>query len=352
MTGPVYGGGSAQLPPLGGRTQPEAESADAAKPLSAPAPDQRGYGGDSGVDVRTLHRTTPRARTAPVSSDIAASTASATATAATAAAAEARGLATATGRFSAPDPDRGGGGTVYGKTRHSTDLPDAKSSRLGRLHIGWHTASPMSLSMLGTPAPAAGMILGEDVDQHAVTVRCFRPEPTLVTLVGGVWAAQVLAFRALAMGAVIVILTDDPVTWNGFATRSGAQPGQVTVSMAGEAARSFDVSGPTLVVRDYSGPARPASADIGPWQTQLTVLRRLDEHGVPAIHEGHLVLMQRLDLQEAMLAVTSLRLTGDSALLLQQLEADMLAIVGVGAAQYLWWAGTDTERRLIGTARR
>ena len=96
----------------------------------------------------------------------------------------------------------------------------------------------------------------------------------------------------------------------------------------------------------------PPSYDVAAWETQLTVLRRLDEHGVSALQDGHIVLTQRLYLDEAMLAVTSLRLTGDSALLLQQLEPGMVAVVGLGTTRYLWWATTDTETRLLGPARR
>ncbi len=339
MTGPAqhgdFGGMVARPRP------PEPQPA----PQPAPAIADPAFAREPGADTRTLSRTGARR----VTTADAAPTAGSTATAAAGATSlvQARGLAAPATRFPAPDADPDSRtGTVYGRIRPSVDSSDTGSHRLSPLHVGWHSASLVTLSMMGSTAPAAGLILGEDVDHRAVAVRLFRPEPTLVTLVGSVWAAQVMAFRALAVGAAIVILTDDPLAWRDFAARNSR------VTVTGQPPRSGSAGVPTLVIRDFTGSAVPPSYDVAGWETQLTVLRRLDEHGVSALQDGHIVLTQRLYLDEAMLAVTSLRLTGDSALLLQQLEPGMVAVVGLGTSRYLWWATTDTETRLLGPARR
>jgi ESX secretion system protein EccE len=355
MTRPTLGSDAAsygERPPMVARPRtdlpvPEPDGSAPSAGASAAAA-QVTHASNAGTDVRTLHRTAARSRPAATVGEVASQSASSSS-----AAADARGLVAAAGQLVQPaplTPTDTRSGTVYGRSRPGADLPSDRSSRLGRLHIGWHSASLVSLSMIATPAPGPGMILGEDVDHRAIAARCFRPEPTLMTLIGGVWAAQIIAFRALAVGATIVVVTDDPASWHDFAARTGATRGQVIVTS--EAPRSVGDDGPTLIVRDVVDSGSVATPDIGAWQTQMTVLRRLDERGVAAIHDGHLVLTQRLDLQEAMLAVTSLRLSSDSALLLQQLEPDMLAIIGSGSAQYLWWAATEREHRLIGPARR
>jgi hypothetical protein len=340
MTGPAQHGD------LGGMVaRPRQFEPRASEPQPAPAPApvaaDPAFAREPGADTRTLSRTGARR----VTTVDAAPAARSTATAAATSLGQARGLAAPASRFPDVDPDSRTG-TVYGRSRPELDGPDNGSQRLGPLHVGWHSASLVTLSMMGSTAPAAGLILGEDVDHRAVAVRLFRPEPTLVTLVGSVWAAQVMAFRALAVGAAIVILTDDPVAWRDFAARNPR------VTVTGQPPRSGSAGVPTLVIRDFTGSAVPPSYDVAAWETQLTVLRRLDEHGVSALQDGHIVLTQRLYLDEAMLAVTSLRLTGDSALLLQQLEPGMVAVVGLGTTRYLWWATTDTETRLLGPARR
>jgi hypothetical protein len=109
---------------------------------------------------------------------------------------------------------------------------------------------------------------------------------------------------------------------------------------------------PMLIIHDLGRVGPSTAPAVGPWQTQLTVLRQLDEHGVPAVQEGELVMLQRLELSEAALAASALRLTGESAQLLQRMEDEMLALIGGGADRYVWVAPTTVERTFAGTARR
>ena len=243
-------------------------------------------------------------------------------------------------------------GTVYGTRKPDEDVGQTLSGRLARLHIGWHTASPRALSMIGVSSPGTGLILGADIDQRPVPIRFFRTESTRITLVGGVWAAQMVAFRALALGASAVVMTDNPAAWHGFGERATGRPDRVSVIAGEQPVRTLGTAQhPMLIVHDLGG-APAAATDLGPWQTRLTVLRQLDERGVAAVQDGHLVMMQRLDLAEATLAATALRLSGNSARLLQQLEDEMLALVGGGADRYVWISPTDVERQNAGAARR
>jgi hypothetical protein len=224
---------------------------------------------------------------------------------------------------------------------------------LARLRIGWHYASLRALELIGVSSPGTGLILGADVDQRPVPVRFFRTEPTRITLVGGVWAAQMVVFRALAFGANAVVLTGDPAAWHGFGERATGRSDRVSV-IPGE--RPLRVQGtaqqPMLVIHDLGMAGPSGNVELGPWQTQMTVLRQLDERGVPALQEGHLVMMQRLAFSEATLAASALRLTGESAQLLQQMEDEMLALIGGGADRYVWISPTSIEQRQGGPARR
>jgi ESX secretion system protein EccE len=357
MSSPTPDSGYGDLAAMVARQRTAEPEPHVAEPAAAA---ESSYLREPAADTRTLHRTGARrvAAAEPAAAPMPASTSTAMSTSSgatsslgvTATAGQARGLTASSALF--PPPDRGTpdarSGTVYGRSRHAVDLYDTGDRRIDRLHLGWHSASLVTLSMMSTGAPAAGLILGEDVDHHAVAIRMFRPEPTLVTLIGGVWAAQVIGFRALAVGAGVVVLTDDPASWRDFAGRAGSR-----VTVATQAQQSADSIGPTLVIRDFAHAATtPPAHDLRTWEAQLTVLRRLDEHGVGPIQDSHVVLAQRLYLDEAMIAVTSMRLTSDNALLLQQLEPEMVAIVGVGTSQYLWWAPTGSETRLLGPARR
>src|SRR6185369_5443432 len=258
MTGPAQHGDLGGMVARPRQSEPRASEPQPA-PARAPVAADPAFVREPGADTRTLSRTGARR----VTTVDAAPAARSTATAAATSLGQARGLAAPASRFPDVDPDSRTG-TVYGRSRPELDGPDNGSQRLGPLHVGWHSASLVTLSMMGSTAPAAGLILGEDVDHRAVAVRLFRPEPTLVTLVGSVWAAQVMAFRALAVGAAIVILTDDPVAWRDFAARNPR------VTVTGQPPRSGSAGVPTLVIRDFTGSTVPPSYDVAAWETQLT----------------------------------------------------------------------------------
>jgi hypothetical protein len=233
------------------------------------------------------------------------------------------------------------------------DEDTVRHGRLPRLHVSSHLVSLAALAHLGMASPGTGLILGADVDGRAVPVRFFRPEPTTVTLVGGLWAAQLVLFRALALGVRTVVMTGDPASWQGLGERATGQSGRVAV-MHGERPMTLAATPqqPILMVYDL-GLAGPSLAPVlGPWQTQLTVLRRLDEPGVPSVESCQMVMMQRLSVAEAALAASALRLTGQSAQLLQRMEDDMVALLGGGADRYVWLTQTGTERQFMGPPRR
>ncbi|MBO0871537.1 MAG: hypothetical protein J2P15_23545, partial [Micromonosporaceae bacterium] len=242
-------------------------------------------------------------------------------------------------------------GTVYGQSG-----PDGRrryKGRLVRLRIGSHTASRAALpAMAFTPLPS-GLLLGVDRDQRPVPVRFFRAEPTRITLIGGEWAGQILAFRAMALGARVVVVTVSPGPWHGFGERAAGRgerlvvvPPQQPVRLAATAAR------PALVIYDLGTSAPPAPVPLGPWQTQLTVLRELTADGTSAVQEGNLVMLQRLYPVEAQVAASVLRLTPQTASLLQMLEPDMVALLGGGADRYVWLSPTRVERTHAGAPRR
>jgi hypothetical protein len=249
-------------------------------------------------------------------------------------------------------PDEPRTGTVYGTPRREeTPPPKTPARRLGRLRIGWHSAPRRTLPSIGVSSQGTGLILGADIEQQPMPVLFFRPEPTRVTLVGGLWAAQLVVFRALALGAHVTVHADDDTVWRDFGRRAVDDPDRVTVT-TDEVVPPGSAQRPELVLYDLgtAGPSTPP--ELGPWQTRMTVLRQLEDRGVPAVQEGHLVMMQRLDVAEAELAVTALRIGGERADLLQQMEDGMLALVGGGADRYLWVRPTHVEQQFAGPPRR
>jgi hypothetical protein len=342
-------GAAQQAGPPGGRHQAAPPPGAAAPPVPAPgqvaqpAPVPPGQAIGRGVQESGAATNTGRAGTL----------ARAEATAATALAPPAQRAAPS--GLAAAAPQGPHEGTVY-RSRRPTSTQNGHvvpSGRMPRLRVGSHVVSLAALSHLAVASPGSGLILGADVDRKAVPVRFFRAEPTTVTLVGGAWAAQLVLFRALALGVRTVVMTGDPASWQGFGERATGQSDRVAV-VHGEQPMAFAATPqqPVLVVYDLGLVGPSTAPELGPWQTQLTVLRRLDEPGVPSVEACQMVMMQRLSLVEAALAASALRLTGQSTQLLQRMEDDMVALLGGGADRYVWLSQTGTERQFIGPPRR
>jgi len=226
------------------------------------------------------------------------------------------------------------------------------SGRTPPLHIGSHLISE-ALARLAVPASGSGMVVGVTPTQQLVTMRFFRAEPTRIALVGGVWAGQFLVFRALGLGARVAIVTGEPTAWHGFGERVTGRDDLVRIFRA-EFPLSLPSSPhfPSLIVYDLgvSGPAAPLQ--LGPWQTQLTILRHLDGAGVPSIQDCDVAMLQRLHRDEAELAGAALRLPTHTVSLLQTIGIDMAALWGSGARRFVMLAQTDVERAHTGVPRR
>ncbi|BBH66792.1 hypothetical protein ACTI_34770 [Actinoplanes sp. OR16] len=232
------------------------------------------------------------------------------------------------------------------------------SGRTARLRIGWHAIPRSALRRLtGTPQhpdrAGAGLLVGRDQQHLPVHLKVFDPSPTRLALIGGVWAAQLLIFRAFAVGARVLVVTTEQRAWSGFGERATGQYHRLTV-LGGEpdTLPPGSAQTPSLIVYDLgvTGPAAPPP--LGSWSAQVTVLRQLDRPGIATLQEAGLTLMQRLGGDEATLAAASLRLDQQNGRLLQFMTDDMVALVGDGPERFVQLHQTGVEQQLLGAPRR
>lgn len=249
-----------------------------------------------------------------------------------------------------------GAGTVYGAVEPTTRPERSRPRRLrpfSPMRIGMHGVSRTALQQIEVPGSSSGLMLGQDGNKVPVLVRMFRDEPTRLSLIGGLWAARVTVFRALAMGARVVVFTGQPTEWKGFGRWATGRDDRVAV-MSGERAVTVGATAtsPALLLYDVglNGAQQPPA--LGPWQTQLTVLRQLTAYGFPPVQASNMVLMQRLAPNEAQAAASVLKLTDETVSLLQLLRDDMLAVLGGQADRYLWLNPTQIENTQFGAAHR
>jgi hypothetical protein len=272
----------------------------------------------------------------------------------TAAPLAAPGALFAAGALAADKPENGGPPPSEGNAQADAEARTGPSGKMSRLHVGWHSISRATLKKVAVaPSAGAGLILGRDRQHTAVPLRLFSPEPVRVTLVGGVWAAQLLIFRAFSLGARVTVVTTEPQAWAGFGERATGQYNRLTV-LSGDQGPAVTGTAqiPMLSVYDLGMTGPVTAPPLGPWRTQLTVLRQLDRPGVPALQDAQLTLLQRLGGDEAALASSALRLRSHSSQFLQFMADDMMALIDEGTDRYLFLAQTGVEQQQVGMPRR
>ncbi|MEU4565762.1 type VII secretion protein EccE [Micromonospora sp. NPDC023956] len=209
-----------------------------------------------------------------------------------------------------------------------------------------------SLDGVTLPLGSAGLMLGANRHGRPVTLRLFRPEPTRIVLVGGVRAAQLVAVRAMALGARVVVQTARPRVWEPFVRGVGVPGGAITMLPPGRPPGA--VAGtplhPLLLVVD----AGPVSTDPAPgagWQASLVVRDELTPSDAAVLGRADLAVLQPLDPAEAAVAGVALGL-GGSADWLTRIRADMVAVVNRRALRWALVAPTPAEVQLIGPVTR
>ena len=216
-----------------------------------------------------------------------------------------------------------------------------------------HVLGPGHLDALALPIGDDGVVIGTDGQGTSAVLGLFRSRAYEVVLVGGIWTAQLLALRAAAIGARVVVETARGSSWSPLAQAAGGGQACVTVHQVGRIGpQGASVTTPVLVVRDCG--ARPARCRLspGPWQTMLTLLPFLDPAFERLLTAADVVGVQRVAPEEAELVGRALRLPATEVTALSGL-ADGVTLWGDRRTRMLVRSGATTaEAQLLGQARR
>ncbi|WP_189334517.1 type VII secretion protein EccE [Actinoplanes ianthinogenes] len=139
--------------------------------------------------------------------------------------------------------------------------PPARGQRLRRQR----PPASEAFGRLAVPTGWSGLAVGRSRQGDPVLVRLFRPEHTRILLVGGAHCARLTAFRAMAIGARVLVRTHRPQDWATFAHSGSVPDGAIAVVPLDHPAEAPPGSPlhPVLTVLD-PGPSRhPATAAPG-----------------------------------------------------------------------------------------
>ena len=215
------------------------------------------------------------------------------------------------------------------------------------------------LDALRLSVGTAGLMLGRNRHGEPLVIRLFRPEQTRLLVIGGVRCAQLLAVRAMAIGARVVIQTIRPQSWEPFVRGAGGLDESIVVAPPG---RAFDPAPgtalrPLLMVVDEGptgGDTWPAGAETWPagaWQATLVVRDEFAEADVESAARADLLVLQPLRPAEATLLGGVLGL-GEVAQWTTRIRPDMVGVVNRRAVRWAALSQTPIEDQLIGAPTR
>lgn len=220
--------------------------------------------------------------------------------------------------------------------------------RAADLHRPAHTVGRAALPGLELPLAGGGLVVGQDRDGQPVVARVFRQRPTRVGVFGNVHVVTLLAFRALAHGAQVVVVSPRPPAWAPLVRAAPAGPWVTVVPPGSPTPPSGSVLRPSLLVEDTGVGQSRVRHDLGAWQCGVSVEPSLTDAVGPALAACDLVVVQRAALQATAPLRDALALPVDALQWLPQMPDDVFALAAPGALRFVRVAPTQVELATFG----
>lgn len=218
---------------------------------------------------------------------------------------------------------------------------------------GRHAVSLDELGSLALPVGDDGTVIGVDAAGRPAVLGLNRPTPYEVTLIGGLWTAQVLALRAAATGARIAVETGRAQAWTGLAQAAGGGQPCISLHDVGRVPpQGASAGSPVVVVRDCG--MRPPRGRVvsGPWQSVVTLLPYLSPVAPRLMEKSALVGVQRVSPDEAARIGRIMNLPSVETQALSTLADGVTLWCTDRDRQFARTQATDAETGLLGSARR
>ncbi|MEU2241974.1 hypothetical protein ABZ572_21495 [Streptomyces sp. NPDC018338] len=259
-----------------------------------------------------------------------------------------------------------GAGAPSGPSSSRRDSRSARSSartaREARPRFGFGLVGPRrdrhsvpldQLDALALPVGDDGVVIGVDAENRPAVLGINRPVPYDVTLIGGLWTAQVLALRAAATGARVAVETGRAQAWTPLAQAAGGGQPCVSLHDVGRVPpQGASAGSPVVVVRDCG--MRPPRGRVvsAPWQSVVTLLPYLSPVAPRLLEKSSLVGVQRVSPDEATHIGRIMGLPRHEYEALSTLADGVTLWCTQSDRQFVMTQATDAETGLLGGARR
>jgi hypothetical protein len=197
-----------------------------------------------------------------------------------------------------------------------------------------------------------GLMIGRDRHRDPVVLRLLRPEHTRAVLVGGLACAQMLIFRAVAIGARVCVQTLRPQAWEGFPQRTGIGAAQLAFAAPGaRLPASADAAHPELIVLDVGALNWNAVDTACGWRASVVVRHEVAAVDADLLGNADLAVLQPLTGPEAAIAAPALGIPQTEPWL-SRISVPMVAVASQGTVRWATLDPTEAELRTIGQPNR
>ncbi|WP_338493285.1 hypothetical protein [Streptomyces sp. SJL17-4] len=216
-----------------------------------------------------------------------------------------------------------------------------------------HSVPLDQFEALALPVGDDGMVIGVDAESRPAVLGINRPVPYDITLIGGLWTAQVLALRAAATGARVAVETGRAQAWTALAQAAGGGQPCISLHDVGRVPpQGASAGSPVVVIRDCG--MRPPRGRVvsAPWQSVVTLLPYLSPVAPRLLEKSSLVGVQRVSPDEATQIGRIMSLPRHEYEALSTLADGVTLWCTPSDRQFVMTQGTDAETGLLGAARR
>ena len=216
-----------------------------------------------------------------------------------------------------------------------------------------HILEPAEFGAFTLPVGDDGVVIGTDQGSRPAVLAMFKPKAVDIALIGGAYLAQLLALRATATGARVVVETARPQLWAPLAQNAGGGQQVIAVVPVRRVGNlGATAASPVLLLRDAGARPPRSSAPKTPWMTTLTLVPFLDPNFAGHLITSDYVALQQVSPQEAELGARLFRLSPQDVGALPSLLPELALWTARHGRQYVFSAPTRDETGLLGAPRR
>lgn len=214
--------------------------------------------------------------------------------------------------------------------------------------VASHEAADRDLGDATITLPPAGLVLGSG-QSGALVVRLFRSEPVRVCVVSAGQLAQLIAYRSVALGAHVTVVTDAVPAWSRLVQAVPRGPAWLSVLPTGARVNATGtLLRPSLVVDATSEHQALPRWEQGTWQTFMSVQPGLQESDEQRLRSYDVVVTQQLRPDGAEAVRRAFGLGPDRASWLTQMPAGVIAVASAGQLAFGQLIASSLEQRLFG----